>query len=88
MDVSDSGLLGLFDRPLSISRAGQLTVPLAGDQANIKVRVVRVNGRHAGLSFQIGNESDRAAIHRLVDFASKHQGLSPAVTARFNMEPA
>ena len=72
VDVSESGLLGFFERPLSVWTSGELTASLGDDSVSVKARVARVEGRQAGLSFQSENENDRLAILKLIDFALRN----------------
>ena len=72
VDVSESGLLGAFDRPLGVWTSGELTASLGDESVSVKARVARVDGRNAGLSFQTENENDRLAILKLIDFALRN----------------
>jgi hypothetical protein len=72
LNISASGMLAKFDKPVAIWLAGELTILLEEQSINIGVRVARVNGRKAGLSFQIEDDKDRLTIDRLMDFVSAH----------------
>jgi hypothetical protein len=64
-------MLVLFDRPVAIWTVGELTIRLEESSFNIGVRVARVHGREAGLSFYIESDNDRLAIGRLIHFAAE-----------------
>lgn len=70
LNVSASGMLVLFDKPVAIWMVGELTIRLEELSINIGVRVARVQGREAGLSFYIDCENDRLSIGRLIHFAA------------------
>jgi xanthosine utilization system XapX-like protein len=64
-------MLVRFDAPVSIWTVGELSICVGEQVINIGVRVARLHGREAGLSFQIEGEDDRLAIGRLVRFAAE-----------------
>lgn len=72
VDVSESGLLGDFDRPLNIWTTGEVTAFVGDESVSIKARVARVDGNQAGLSFQVDNAVGRSAVLRLIQFALGH----------------
>lgn len=72
VDVSESGLLGNFDRPLDIWTTGEVTASVGDESVSIKARVARVDGNQAGLSFQSENAAGRLAVLRLIQFALRH----------------
>lgn len=72
VDVSESGMLGDFDRPLDVWTTGEVTASVGDESVSIKARVARVDGHQAGLSFQSENAADHLAIQRLIQFALRH----------------
>ena len=72
LNISASGILAEFDKPLANWMVGELTVVLDEGHINIGVRVARVDGREAGLAFYIEDDNDRLAVGRLMTFASEH----------------
>jgi PilZ domain len=72
-NVSASGMLVEFDKPVSVWEIGELTIRLEEQVINIGVRVARVHGREAGVWFYIEGDNDRVAIGRLMYFAAEHQ---------------
>lgn len=73
VDVSESGLLGDFDRPLNIWITGEVTAFVGDESVSIKARVARVDGHQAGLSFQIDSPASRLEVLRLIHFALRHE---------------
>jgi hypothetical protein len=72
LDISASGMLAKFDKPVAIWLVGEITVLLEEGHVHIGVRVARVNGREAGLAFHIEDNNDRSAVGRLMNFALQH----------------
>ncbi len=68
LDVSASGMLAEFDKPVAIWTIGELTILLEDGYINIGARVARVDGRRAGLAFYVEGDDDRVAIGRLLTF--------------------
>jgi len=72
VNISASGMLAEFDRPVDIWTTGELTILLDDGYIHIGARVARVDGRKAGLAFHIEGDADGVAIERLLAFASEH----------------
>jgi hypothetical protein len=69
LDVSASGMLAEFEKPVAIWTIGELTILLEDGYINIGARVARADGRKAGLAFYIEGDDDRVAIGRLLTCA-------------------
>jgi hypothetical protein len=67
VNISESGMLAVFDRPLDIWLPGRIMGVVGGWYVDVRVRVVRVDGRTAALAFEGLTESSRAAIQKLVE---------------------
>jgi hypothetical protein len=81
INVSESGMLAMFDRPVEAWLTGQLSSVAGEWHLSIDVRVVRAEGRTAALVFKIVSEGDRATIQKLIDHAdpgSADRPLAPA----------
>ena len=72
INVSESGLLGTFDRPVTVWVTGELTAFVGDRSISIRVRVVRLDGRDVALTFHPTGDEDRLAIRRLLQFADEH----------------
>jgi hypothetical protein len=72
LNISESGMRAEFDKPVVAWMVGELSVLLEEGYISIGVRVARVDGHEAGLSFYIEDDKDRVAVGRLMTFASKH----------------
>jgi hypothetical protein len=75
LNISASGMLVLFDRPVAVWMVGELSVLVEEGSNNITIeaRVARVDGRQAGLSFYIeDDDNDRLTVGRLMLFAAEH----------------
>ena len=69
-NVSETGMLARFARPLDIWTEGTLSL-LAGEHyLTLKARVVRTQDREAGFLFLLETENDRRAAEILLDAAS------------------
>jgi hypothetical protein len=71
LDVSESGMLAVFEEPLDDWLTGRLFTLVGETSLGIEVRVARVNGREAGLTFHNISASDRATIQELLGHAGK-----------------
>jgi len=71
INVSQSGMLATFDRALDVWLDGRLFALVGEDFLGINVRVARVDGRLAGLTFQVAGESDRIMIQKLLERADR-----------------
>ena len=81
INVSDTGILATFDRPLDPWDTGRLHTLATGSYLSIEVRVVRVEGQQVGMTFQIAEESDRATIGKLIELANLGLALVPPAPA-------
>ncbi len=70
LNLSESGLLGIFDQPLELWTEGSLLLHFGDDQLVIGARIARMDGNEAGLSFQFRHPGEREAVHAAVAFAS------------------
>lgn len=70
INVSQSGLLAIFDQVLDIWIAGELSFSLAEYQFNIKARVVRLEGQNTGLAFVNKSDADQRTVRMLMDLVS------------------
>lgn len=80
LNVSESGLLGVFDVAPELWTTGDLLLHFGQSRQRIRARVARVNENEAGLSFLFAGEREREAVRALVDFAAQHTlltGLPP-----------
>jgi hypothetical protein len=67
VNISESGMLAVFDQPLDVWLPGRI-LGIVGDwYLDVRVRVVRVDGRTAALAFEGLTENGRAAIQKLVE---------------------
>jgi len=69
-DISASGILAVFDRRLDIWLIGQLSILVGERPIAIEVRVARVNGLIAALSFRSMSLIGRRTLQNLVGDAS------------------
>jgi hypothetical protein len=69
LNVSESGMLAVFDVPLDIWITGRLFVVIADLHIGLNARVARAEGRETGLTFQIADEADRIAIRSMIEYA-------------------
>jgi hypothetical protein len=67
MNISESGMLAVFDQRLDVGVTGRLTVVIWEWQVDISVRVVRVEGDKAAFAFQKMTRTSRAAIQKLIE---------------------
>jgi hypothetical protein len=86
VNVSESGMLAKFDRPVDIWAEGRLSADVGEWNLSINIRVARIEGRETGLSYHIANEGDHKTIQKLIEFATlaptsssteSHRQLSP-----------
>jgi hypothetical protein len=71
VNVSESGIRITFDRPIDIWLEGDLSFLIGTQYVSIKARVVRVDGRDAGLWFHIHSEADKSVITQLLALADR-----------------
>ncbi len=77
-NVSASGMLAAFDEPLDIWLKGRVSIVAGEWHLDLKVRVVRTEGRLAGMSFQADTDEDRSAIERLLEVAQAQSAQAAA----------
>ena len=75
-NISESGLLARFRRPLELWTSGDLWCNTGTMILELKVRIVRANDRDIGMIFQFRNELEREAVRTVVAFATAHTGLA------------
>ena len=75
MNISASGLLGHFAKPLELWTEGELTVHFGEGVLGIKARVSRVMDLQAGLVFLASTAEDREAINAGTDSAQASMGI-------------
>lgn len=73
LNVSESGMLAVFDRRVDVWLEGDLSFLIGEQQFTIKARVVRINGLEAGLWFRIENEVDEATVRGLLALAEANK---------------
>jgi len=69
VNISESGVSVMFDRFVDIWMVGDLSFALHDRPATIVAKVVRLDGRLAGMSFKIRSDLDRETISGLVAVA-------------------
>ena len=69
VNVSESGMLAVFDRPVELWLEGDLSFFIEERQFSIKARVARVNDGDTGLRFRIDSEADLLTIQKLLALA-------------------
>ena len=79
VNVSDSGMLAMFDRRLDPWVSGRLSVVTRNCHLSIEVRVVRVDGHLAGMTFV--RDSDHATIQQLIEHAGREMAVQAHVPA-------
>jgi hypothetical protein len=67
VNISESGMLAIFDQHLDVWLPGRIRAVVGEWFLDVRVRVVRVDGRTAALAFEGLNENSRAAIQNLVE---------------------
>ena len=70
MNVSESGLLARFDRPMEVWDVGELSLHFGEKVLLVRAKVARVNENEAGLAFLLRGEADRLAVEEMVAFAT------------------
>jgi hypothetical protein len=81
INVSETGILATFHRPLDLWATGRLCAEARGTYLNIEVRVARVEGGRTGLTFRILNESDRATLREFIELAKLGLDAAPPAPA-------
>jgi UPF0288 family protein (methanogenesis marker protein 3) len=75
VNISESGILGIFAKPLELWTTGELTFQFAGGLLGVKARVARVIGREAGLVFLFQHEDERLTVHTAIAFVRTQMEL-------------
>ena len=70
LNVSESGLLGSFARPLDLWMDGSLLLQFGEERTVLRARVARAMGHEAGMAFVYQDDREREAIRAVLDFAS------------------
>jgi PilZ domain-containing protein len=78
VNVSESGMLAKFDRPVDIWAEGRLSADVGEWNLSINFRVARIEGRDTGLCFHIANEGDRKTIQKLIEYATQPPSATTA----------
>ncbi len=76
LNVSDTGMLAHFRRPLELWTEGDLWADAGVQQLLLRVRVVRCVGQEMGLAFRFRSDGERKLVQDVVAFASQHTGLA------------
>jgi hypothetical protein len=71
VNISESGIRGTFDSPVDVWLEGDLSFQVDGQYLGIRARVVRADGRDAGLWFRINSETDKSIIAKLLAMAEQ-----------------
>ena len=71
LNLSESGLLAIFDTELDLWDQGLLVLEAGEFHHTQPSRVARVNERETGLSFMFRDEAQRNAIRDLLEIAAK-----------------
>lgn len=75
LNLSESGLLAVFDEPLDLWTTGALHVEYGGQQCVVQARVARAGAYEAGLVFVYAGKSDHGCVQHLLGFAAQHSRL-------------
>jgi hypothetical protein len=67
INISESGIFAAFEREIELWLTGRLTAQFGDSRIDFSVRVLRIQGRRAGLAFQNLSGKDRAIIRRFLD---------------------
>ncbi|MGD0796347.1 MAG: PilZ domain-containing protein [Acidobacteriaceae bacterium] len=68
VNLSESGMLVTLDRRVDVWDTGRLSTAATGERYfSVDVRVVRVEGRLAALTYKNVSESERATIQRVIE---------------------
>lgn len=76
LNISSSGLLGQFVRPLDLWVMGQVSLQTGRGNLSLKARVARVIEREAALAFVLSTEAERQSVRDLVNFAATNTHLA------------
>jgi hypothetical protein len=67
VDISESGMLGVFDQHLNVWLTGRLTAVIGERHIDIGVRVVRVEEHMAAFTFQRLSKGNLIAIQQVIE---------------------
>jgi hypothetical protein len=67
INMSESGVWAAFDQQLDVWLKGKLSAIFGKRQVDVDVRVARIDGFEAGLSFQGLSDKDRAIIKEFIE---------------------
>jgi hypothetical protein len=67
INLSESGMLVTLDRRVDAWDTGRLSTAAGEWHFSIDVRIVRVEGRQAALTYKNVSENERAIIHKILD---------------------
>jgi hypothetical protein len=71
VNISESGILAVFDLSLDIWIEGQLSAFVGEWHINVEARVVRIDGCVAAFAFQNIANQERTKIQQLIEAASE-----------------
>jgi hypothetical protein len=74
VDISESGILAVFDQRLDNWLTGQLSIMVGEGHISVEARVSRVDGRAAALIFRGMSDKNRAIIQSLTKDATAGLG--------------
>ena len=83
VNISQSGLLGIFTRELDLWTTGEVTVQFGGGVLGIQARVARVIDQHTGLVFLSKTAEEMEEIVTAVESARVAMGLREQGVAPF-----
>jgi hypothetical protein len=69
VNISESGMLALFNPPLNLWLNGQLSIVIGECKVNITARVVRTEGLMTGFTFRTINSKNIALLRELIERA-------------------
>ena len=75
-NINESGMMARFRRPLELWTNGDLWCNTGALVLEVRVRIVRVNDREAGLVFKFRNEQEREQMRSVVALAALHTGVA------------
>jgi PilZ domain len=76
IDISESGVLAVFDQHLDVWVNGQLSLLVHGRPITIEARVARVDGLTAALPFRSMNVTNLTLVQNLIKQAREEPSLS------------
>ena len=70
LNLSESGLLGLFSEPLDLWTDGEVLLTYGGSTCQVRARVARSLESEAGLSFSFRTDAEREAVRAILKQAA------------------